>query len=297
MESSNKRNRKNLISSQRSPKTMLTPLKTVQMGQYANMFIQDFCSFLSLESHNYSHLLSVNNQQLLELLKYDNRNLCYELEKDFSQVATILLLYGKAYAEIITVKSKTGELDNISFRILNTDHAKKTGDFVHFSAQSLDKEDVQFIIPARNLIVFDLKDLGFNRKYFARLIAKMNKLDLPTELFDSHDFDISIYSQKVEKQLLKINKRTHWFGRNYNNQYMNDAYLLYRIMYFKELQWQFLKYIVSKYNEALSTLNKSENVQGQITIQETVPDFDNYYKKLNEGQINFEQLNNLLYHP
>ena len=275
---------------------MLTPINRLQMGEYAAMFIQDFCSFLSLESHNYGRLLTVNNQHLLELLKYDNRNLCYELEKDFNQVATILLLYGKAYVEIITVKSKSGELGNISFRILNTGHAKKIGDFVHFSAQTLEKEEVQFFIQARNLIEFDLKDLGFKRKYFARLIAKMNKLDLPTELLESHDFDITIYSQKVEKQLLKINKRTHWFGRNYKNQYMNDAYLLYRIMCFKELQWKFFKYIVSKYNEALAALSKSEDIQGQIVIQETVPEFNDYYIKLNEGQINFEQLTNLLYH-
>ena len=109
------------------------------------------------------------------------------------------------------------------------------------------------------------------------------------------NFDITKYSAIADKKMLRLNKRTFWYGRNSSNQYLSEAYLLYHVMNFRMLQWKILEYVIVSYNKALSKIEEQVGSLGQINIDPKRPDYGLYWDQLQKGELNFEQFGNHLY--
>lgn len=286
-----------IVSSQKSPDVWLKTPTIKGLGNYTSMFLDDFCCFSVFEDREqFSPLFEINDKHLQDVLCFSDPSfLRYGLVQQLDEVAKELLLFGKTYVEVITEEDKDSKLVSISFKPIYTNKAKAIHDRVYFRAKKFDESRISFWVPKSNLIIFDLKELGFSRRYFVRLLRKIQKLELPFDMMGTRDFNIDYFKSYSEKKMLKLNRRTYWTGRNYNNQFMSEGYLLYRSIKFKELQWRFLEYLISGYNEALSGVIAEKKVNGQIMIKEKKPDYTSYISRLQRGDLNFEQLSSLIY--
>jgi hypothetical protein len=286
-----------IVSSQKSPDVWLKTPTIKGLGNYTSMFLDDFCCFSVFEDRGqYSPLFEINDKHLQDLLCFSDPSfLRYGFVQQLDEVAKELLLFGKTYVEVITEEDKDSKLISISFKPIYTNKARAIHNRVYFRAKKFDESMISFWVPKSNLLIFDLKELGFSRRYFVRLLRKIQKLELPFDMIGTSDFNIDYFKSYSEKKMLKLNRRTYWTGRNYTNQFISEGYLLYRSIKFKELQWRFLEYLISGYNKALSGIIAEKKVNGQIMIKEKKPDYTSYINRLQRGDLNFEQLSSLIY--
>ena len=284
-------------SSQKSPNIVLTEPPTKDLGSYFNMFLQDFCCYTVFQTANHdSELFSVSSQELRRLLCYrDSSFLHYGFVQHINEVVATLIKHGRAFIEVITEKDESSNLVGISFRLIQNRSARRVGSCIQFRSSTFGNTSTTFWIPESSLIILNLKNLSFSRGYFVRLFRKIQKIELPLNMMGIKNFDITKYSAIADKKMLRLNKRTFWYGRNSSNQYLSEAYLLYHVMNFRMLQWKFLEYVIVSYNKALSKIEEQVGPLGQINIDPKRPDYGLYWDQLQKGELNFEQFGNHLY--
>ena len=289
--------RNSYCSSQKSPNAVLIEPPIKGLGNYFDMFLQDFCCYNVFQTDNHnSDLFTVSSQELRQLLCYrDSSFLHYEFGEHINEVVATLIKYGRAFVEVITEKDESAKLSGISFRIIQNRSARRVGSYIQFKSSTFGNELTTFSIPESSLIILNLKDLTFSRRYFVRLFRKIQKLELPLNMLEIKNFDITKYSALADKKMLRLNKRTFWYGRNASNRYMSEAYLLYHVMNFQMLQWKVLEYVISRYNDALSKIEEHVGLLGKISITTKRPDYELYWDQLQKGELNFEQLGNHLF--
>lgn len=183
-------------------------------------------------------------------------------------------------------------------------HAKRSHTIMRltvFAGKTYNGQRVKFSIDRKHLIILDLKDVGFRRKYFARLMKKMNHLD--TTASDSAlmgnsnriKYDFNEHNRMRQYKLLKLNKRTGWFGRERNNPHLTESYLLYRIANFKKIRFDFLQYIISQINIALKQFETDLSFEGRIVIEVPSVNYDEHFAALSKGIINTTQLGDIIF--
>ncbi len=283
-------------SSQKSPNIVLTESPAKNLGNFFNMFLQDFCCFTVFRTDYNSELFTVSSQELRRLLCYrDPSFLHYEFVQHINEVVATLIKHGRAFIEVITENDESAQLVSISFRLIQNRSTSRVGNCIQFKSSTLGNTSTTFWIPESRVIILDLKNLSFSRRYFVRLFRKIQKIELPLNMMGIKNFDISKYSAIADKKMLRLNKRTFWYGRNSSNQYLSEAYLLYHVMNFRMLQWKVLEHVIASYNKALSKIEEQVGSLGQISIESKRPDYELYWDQLQKGELNFEQLGNHLF--
>ena len=291
---------KSVLSSQKSPAHGLKNKRYSDWGFYGHMFMEDFCSHfaIGLSTHDHYNFFRANEATLRSLLQYDDYDfLRYDLDNQLSSVMWELLLCGKSYLEVVTKETTDGTLCGISFIPLRVQRALRCGKNYYFKSFEYDDSVVSFKIPISNVIVFDLKDMGFGRKYFVRLLRRMRKTDPDLSLITQKPSGTSYLERenKNQKQRLKINKRIHWNERNYQNEHISEAYFLYRAVEYKMLRLRFLNYLIGKYNKAVGKIGETSGFGGAIEIAEEIPDYNECLEKLQSGEYCFEQASKIIF--
>lgn len=291
------------ISSQQSPKYECTCNYKLKNSLYSHMFIEDFCfsfaiQFSRLNRSDSFYDIKPQEDSLTKYLTNENFNfLQYDLDQILQQNVYSLIMSGKAYIEIVILKDQDNNLKSISFIPLKVLIAKRHSDRTEFIAQLFNGNKIKYNVEKENLIVLDLKDLGFNRKYFVKLINKMAKIDLLDYSIYSQTakgFDIEKFKRLSEFKLLYLNRKTYWCGRNYANQHMSESYLLYRMAHYKMLRLKFLDYILSKYNTALERFKTEYAFEGRIITTEKRIDYAKCLEDLKEGNLSTSQVSDII---
>lgn len=291
------------ISSQSSPKVACFPKGKPVSGVYPFMFIQDFCASFSiglashpLERDRNFYTVEPSYDSLKNLLCFEDFTfLEYNMDKLLTGAMEDLISYGKAYFEIVSWRDTEGKVKGISFAPIKPLAEFKGRDKTLFASVLYDKSLKWYCIENRNLIVLQLKDLGFSRFSLQRLLKKISKYDL-TNVSDMSlnpgktGFDFSEYIRKSEFNLLKTTKRVYWYGRNGDNQYLSESYLLYRAARFKMLRKNFLSYMIRQINTGLQYHKMEAGFCGKLVVNCEDVDYMNEFKKLWAGEINTSQL-------
>ena len=227
---------------------------------------------LGLRSDSNFYTIYPEDASLTKLLWFNGRfNLDYNLDTIFSQIVRQLILNGRAYLEIIFFKDFENVIKGINFVPINA--KKRKNDLNHYTFQAIDWKNVQieFSVESKYIVEFDLRDLGYGRNYFRRLLKKLANLDVTKAsqlTFDSRLYVYLLeYVKITEYDLLKFTNNVHWLGRNYSNQHLSESYLLYRKIKFKILRYEFLKYILEQINCGLDRLKEEWGFTGNIGIK------------------------------
>lgn len=79
------------------------------------------------------------------------------------------------------------------------------------------------------LITLDLKDLGFKRNYFKKLVKRLGKYDTTSaslELINNEpSYDFGVHVKKNQEKLLREVKNIGW---SFGTDGLSDSYILYK---------------------------------------------------------------------
>lgn len=265
----------------------------------AKMFIEDFCLsysiVLSEDRHNRNfYRFDGEKERFEQLFGYDF--LEYEFDEILSDITKNLLLFGKAYIIKTCIYDNKNELVKIKYNCLNCKKIKKRIHNLCCSGIDANGNSFKRKTDLKNIITFSLNDIGFKKGFFLRRIKKLKKLELPQiDLAKNKFFSIKDLSDKQEIYLLKLMRKIYWSGRNYTNQYINEPYLLFRIMMFKKLQNTFLEYIIHRINDDIKNNKKAIELTGKIVFESVTNNFDSLLMELNKGTKNCQEINNIIY--
>lgn len=272
---------------------------------YTHMLLEDFCRNYSIDlSADWNNHHFYNIEPSSDLLKnlltlQEPRDLDRILDRLFSEITRILIEYGKAFVEIIICKDNNGNVKGISFKpfkpIISIIGAHKT----LFASRLHSKKIHLYSIDNKKLVIFDLRDLGYSRQIFTRILKRINKWEI-TKVSDftfkkNLEFDFTKYTESADYQLLNNTKEIYWYGRNSRNPYMNSFYLVWREAKFIGLRKHFLDYILDKINTALMPYRDFAGFSGTIIANRKNIDYSQDFEKLQKGEMTTSQFSDRLY--
>lgn len=292
----------NLRSSQQSPdygdysnkKKMLNSLES-------SMFIDDFCAYFSFTFKNSNndmkfYYINAPDKKLESLL--ENNYLYFEFDKILFSNFYDLILYGKAYVEKILCYDDEGKLVKIAFKPLRYKKQIYFANKLYYRLQKYNGEIEKGKVDGSNLIVFDIKDLGYSKYFFKRKIRKLSNLkepDINLIMDKNSGFDFTIYNDKNKYKLLKIMKGTYWNGRDSSNKYVSEPYFLYRLIKFYIIRSKFLAYLVRGYNNELKELGKKYGFSGEIAYDSKVDDFESVLNEFKTGKMKCKEIIKIIF--
>ncbi len=295
-----------LVSSQRSPKTVCTHIGKTPTDLYSNKFINDISMNFSIactpfENHHSFYAVDEGRDKLYHLLCFSNPHfLDYELDKELSNAVHDMIVYGKAYWELITLKNESGEIEGISFNRINSIfHFRGYKNTLFLMKPAQNKGIIFCRIPNKALVSFYSKEVGYSRFYFRRLFRKLKKLDTISEVADciihGVPIDINVHEKKQDYKILKITKRIYWHGIKRDNAYLSEPYLLYRIIMFRKLQERLAQYCINKINETLQRYGAEAGYTGRLILNLQRVDWEQAIQDMVDGKINTKTLGDMIF--
>lgn len=272
----------------------LSMFNNIEKHLEAKMFLDDFClSFsISLSSKfNDTDFYYTENQTVYDLFGY--KFLRYDLDSFLSNILINLILFGKAYA--LRIQVNDDKKKNIRYECINCVKIKETkSNLICYYLNDKNRSN-KVTYNKENVLFFDLKQLGYSRKYFYSKIKKLFKIDYYNVDFNNKNFDFEKMRKTNEKIFLKSMKKIWWNSHNVSEYSFNEPYILYRSIKNKELKNQFLKYFIEKINEDIYKIDTIKADNGKIKVKSNVDDYLAFFDEFKIGKINCEQLSAKIY--
>ncbi|MBS5116113.1 MAG: hypothetical protein KHY88_10580 [Erysipelotrichaceae bacterium] len=271
---------------------------------YTNMFYQDFCSHLSIALKNkrdYRNFYKIkSNENLEELLEYNDYNF---LEYDFDELLRNNLLSlihsGKEFIEIVRWYDEN-KLVKISFMPFKNLIQIHLFNYYFYLTKTNESKFRIGKINANDVIKMNVKEMGFSKRYFKRLFKKLRKLDysntdLSLILDKNSGYDTEVDKRKKEYIFLKECKKIRWLGRNYDNYYASQPYLLFVRMEEVKLKENILTYLLKKYNERLNSIGDIYGFSGELYFDNKSVNYRKLLKELYEGTKTCEEVSKVFF--
>ena len=296
----------NQNSSQKSPTVLCINHRKNPSSPYQHMFLEDFCGRFSIDlaknkDDRFFYDVLPEKSLLKKLLTSQNYDFFeYDIDKLFTHIMRTLIFGGKAFVEVVLSFDEENNITGISLVPFDSILSIPCSENTYFFALQYNKKPKFFKVCNRNIISFRLTDLGF-RSYslrrFYRKLSCFDGLSVGDMSFspEKTGSDFSVWNDKREYSLLKISKDIGWYGRNANNPYMGDAYLLYRTIKFKSLRRSFLDYFLKQINDSVSIICKNIGIDGVIVSKRISYNYDEILKRLDSGEINYSQLGDCVF--
>ena len=299
-------NTKAYFTSQKSPNSACINSRRKTSSAYQHMFLEDFCRGFSFElaedpDDRFFYDVTPEGAMLKKLLTFQKYDfLKYDLDQLLSHIMRTLVFSGKAFLEIVQITDADKNVVGIALVPFEPILSFRCSSNTYFASIQKDKKIRFFKIGNSNLINFRLSDLGFWRYYFKLYYKYLRCLDI-LEVSDMSlsaketSFDFDVWKAKREYKLLKCSRKIGWYGRNTSNQYMSEAYLLYRIIQWRSLRKRFLEYFLEQINASLKPICKNLKINGVLFSKCISYDYDDLLQKLYTGEINYNQLGDYVF--
>ena len=277
---------------------------------YKYRFFNDLSSgysFILGETSKSGNFLTIEpiNCKLSKLIQgkhpYD---LSYDIEQVIECVAYSLMAFGKAYVYIKPEYTTGIDCDNIEAKVLSSIEIheikgfvkKKKKTHVIFCCRGYNEATSDIEIRRNQLIVFDIKDLGYRKKYFTNILKKLGKCDvtlLSTSMITNNldGYDFSVHSMKSKLQELRVLKDIGWL---FNTDGLSDSYILYKKIQEDQLKLRFLNYILGKLNSGFE--NCIVDAGGKLVAHVKEKNYNQLWENYCDGKLTGTELTNILYH-
>lgn len=276
---------------------------------YAHRFFSDLASGYSYALGNKGetrdfYSFEPNNSIIKDLLKGQYHNYSsYEIEQIISRIAYSLMAYGRAYLYIHPEYSKkkkddspkTQALSSIEIREIKGIIKKKTKEGFLFCAMDLNAELKEIQMAKNQLIIFDIKELGFSKRFFPGILRRLSKCDITaksTDMITNHPdiYDFGYHSEKKKLMELRVLRKIGW---SFGTENLSNSYIMYKKIQEDKLKIRFLDYIVNKINDGLHIF-LGDNT-GKMVAHINKKDYKQLWNDYSEGKITSAELNILLF--
>ena len=276
---------------------------------YKHRFFEDLSSgysFILGETNKNRNFLTFEpiNCNLSKLIKGKHRyDLSYDIEQLISRVTYSLMAFGKAYVYIKPEYTTSINHGNNETKILSSIEIHEVKGFVKkknkthfiFCCRGYNRETSDIEIQREQLIVFDIKDLGYNKKYFTNILRKLGKCDITlfatsmiTNNLDGYDF--TVHSKKNKLRELSALKDIGWL---FNTDGLSDSYILYKKIQGDQLRLRFLNYILGKLNSGFE--NYIADAGGKLVAHVKEKNYNQLWKDYCDAKLTGTELTKILY--
>lgn len=239
-------------------------------NMYGHMFIQDLCMDFSISlspSFRSDDFFEIkpNDSHLGGLLNYKRARF---LDYDFTQLLSgnmhELIRYGRCSVEVALVVDQE-KLIGIQFKPIYANLCFREKHTTTFYEQNHSGEYIKKTLENRLVIELDLKHLNLKRNYFRKIVNGLSAMELPDyEELNKREISFSDFTGQQKLDAYKLINKAYWNMRDNSDEYCTEAYLLYRKVKYKELQFRLLEYLLSKYNQALEGIGREYHFSGEI---------------------------------
>lgn len=277
---------------------------------YNHRFFHDLCS-------GYSYILGEGNDRrdffafepegckISKLIMEEHYyNLSYSLEQVIDCITYSLLVFGKAYVYLSPKYTVSSDEQNNKNMVLTSIHIEEIKGYVKkrnktkmtFCRKGFNGAISDMDIQSNQLIEFDIKDLGWRKRYFTNISKKLAKCDitsLTTLLLEKNldGYDFSIHSEKNKIRELRASKDIGW---SLGVDGLSDSYILYKKIQQDMLRLNFLNYILDKLNWGFETL--VNDAGGKLVAHIKEKNYNQLWKDYTDGRITATELTDILYH-
>ena len=281
--------------------------RTPQNNIYSHRFFQDLCSGLSFvlgDNTRESDFFYFEPAGCATERVFRHKNqyyLSHEIEQALDGVIDSLLRYGKAYLYIqpeyaVTDDHSPKNISAVEMREILGFPSKKKSDTLQFYCKVFGGDVRKIELISDGLIVFSLKDIGYKKNYFKRVVKHLGKFDttasatgLLTEAVPGYDF-----SEHLKHNRFKVLRETKKIGWHLGTDGLSDSYILYRKIQQDKLKLLILNYVMNKINHAIKALLKDQDA-GEIKIRTKDHDYNQLWNDYNTGHITASELTRILY--
>jgi len=227
----------------------------------------------------------------------------YEIEQIVSRIAYSLMAYGRAYLYIHPEYSVKQEDDGAKTQVLSSFEIgeivgvikRKTKEGYLFLRMGYNSEVREIPMTKNQLVIFDLKELGFSKKYFLGVMKKLSKCDITaksTEMIANNSifYDFTYHVEKKKYAELKAIRK---IGLSFETDKLSDSYIMYKKIQEDELKIRFLEYIVKRINEGLH--NFLGDNAGELIAHIDRKDYKKLWNDYTEGMITGTELTKVLF--
>ena len=150
-------------------------------------------------------------------------------------------------------------------------------------------------IQRNQLIEFNIKEIGFKKNYFRRILKKLEKCDITLSDMSAASsketgYDYLVHSKKSRLNELKAVKGIGW---TFDNQGLSDSYILYKKIQGDKLRIKLLDYILETLNCGLEAF--LDKPGGKLIARKKTLDYDQLWKEYTDGKVTATELTNILY--
>lgn len=241
-----------------------------------------------------------NISKLVNRGNYNNSN---DMERLIGNITYRLMFFGKAYIYIkpdytINIDNEHKEqkiLSSLKLEEINGGIKGKNKTHFKFCCREGDGKTSDIQICRKQLIIFDIKDLGYNKNYFPSVLKKLGKCDIAlsavTMLSSNSDgYDFDVHSKKSKLRKLKVLKDVGWVSDASD---LSDSYILYKKIQEDKIRICFLNYILQKLNSGFEKY--IVDVGGKLVAHINEKNYDQLWKDYCEGKLTGTELTKILY--
>ncbi len=227
----------------------------------------------------------------------------YEIEQIISRISYSLMAYGKAYfyihPEYSIEKDDVGTMTKVlsSFEIgeIKGFIKKRTKEEIVFCRKGFNSEVKDIQISRNQLIVFDIKELGFSKSFFPGILRKLSKCDITaksTYMITNHSdvYDFMYHSEMKKLAELRAIRKIGW---SFGTEKLSDSYIIYKKIQKDELRIQFLEYILGKINDGLHEFLGDDS--GELVAHINRKEYRQLWNEYVEGKITGTEVTTILY--
>ena len=233
----------------------------------------------------------------------DYYNLSRDIESVVERLIYSLIMFGRAYMCVIPQYSVSIDSNRKEFRSLSSIQIneiqglikKRNRSKIEFYCRTFNGIPSKKILQSNQLIEFNLRELGYSKKYFVKMLKRLGRCDITSfSTFmmrnKSKTYDFSVHSKKNKLLALKATKSIGWLA---DTEELSDSYLLYKKIQGDKLKLSLLNYILKKMNYGLGKF--IDNFDGKIVAQVNEKNYDQLWKDYSEGRMTGTELANILY--
>ncbi len=234
--------------------------------------------------------------------KLFNNSRCYDFSNSFEQTINSALysmaVYGKAYIFIrAEYTEKTEEKGNVNKVLKSLDIHEVKGvlknDIFYYKTYS--KGISYFTISEGSLIILDLKELGYKRNYFTKLIKKLGTYDVTSDSLElinnepAYDFNTHVSINRI-----RFLKKVSDIGWEFGTDGLSESYILYKEIKMKLFKKRMLQYVLEKINEVIVE-KYVQDKDFRIEAMTGNIDYEEVWNKFQSGELTVTDLSKIVW--
>lgn len=281
-----------------------SPKNSIYSHRFFNDLASGYSFFLGKKGENRDFFtFEPNGCKIKNLLKRQDHYSSYDIEQIISRIAFSLMVYGKAYFYIHPEYSIEKADDGTTTQILSSFEIgeimgfikKKSKEEVVFCRKGFNSEVENIQMSKKQLVILDIRELGFSKRYFSGVLKKLSKCDITaksTDMITNHSdvYDFMYHFERKKFAELRVVRKIGW---SFGTEKLSDSYIMYKKIQEDELRLHFLEYIVGKINDGLHGFLGDDS--GELVAHINRKDYGQLWNDYTEGKITGTELTSLLF--